>query len=91
MNRAALPADSRLIDVDYEEVRDDSISTAERIYAVAGRRLDDAGRAAIAQWEQDNRKDRFGKHEYKLKDYGVSAQEVEERFRLRTPMRRGEA
>ena len=91
VNRAALPADSRLIDVDYEEVRDDSISTAERIYAVAGRRLDDAGRAAIAQWEQDNKKDRFGKHEYKLEDYGVSPQEVEERFRLRTPMRRGEA
>ena len=90
-NRAALPPDSRFIDIDYEEIKDDSIAVAERIYAVTGRRLDDAGRTAIAQWEKDNRKDRFGRHEYELEEYGVSPAEVEERFRLRTPMRRGQA
>ena len=90
-NRAALPPDSRFIDIDYEEIKADSIAVAERIYAVTGRRLDDAGRTAIAQWEKENRKDRFGRHEYKLEEYGVSPAEVEERFRLRTPMRRGQA
>ena len=37
--REILPQDLRFIDVEYEEIRDDAISVAKRIYAVAGRSL----------------------------------------------------
>lgn len=89
-DRAALPPDSRFIDIDYVEIKDDAISVAERIYALAGRRLADAGKDAIEQWETEHRKDRFGKLDYRLEDYGLSPEQVGERFRLRTPLRRTE-
>ncbi len=34
-DRAALPPHSRFIDIDYVEIKDDAISVAERIYALA--------------------------------------------------------
>lgn len=87
--REILPQDLRFIDVEYEEIRDDAISVAKRIYAVAGRSLSEEGRVAIEKWEIENKKDRFGRHEYQLEDYGLNAAQVEKRFRLRTQMRRG--
>ena len=79
-DRAALTADDLLIDVDYEEIKNDPFSVLEAIYALAGRNLSDAGRAAMAGWQTENRKDRHGRHEYRLEDYGVSRVQVEEAF-----------
>ena len=88
-DRAALPGDSRFIDVEYADIKDNAVSVVERIYAVTGRSLTDTGRDAIKQWETEHRKDRFGRHQYRLEDYGFTPEEVEERFRPRTPMRLG--
>ena len=67
-------------DVDYEEIKNDPFSVLEAVYALAGRNLSDAGRAAMAGWQTENRKDRHGRHEYRLEDYGVSRVQVEEAF-----------
>lgn len=88
-DRAALSVDSRFIDVDYVEIKDAAVSVAERICALAGRHLTDVGKGAIERWEAEHIKDRFGKHVYRLEDYGLTPAQVEERLRLRTPMRRG--
>ena len=85
-DREALPADTRFIDIRYEDIKDNAVSVAERIYEVAGRSLTKTGSAAIERWEVEHRKDKFGKHEYRLEDYGLTSTQIEERFRLRTPM-----
>ena len=79
-DRAALTADDRLVDVDYEEIKNDPFPVLEAVYALAGRNLSDAGRAAMAGWQTENRKDRHGRHEYRLEDYGVSRVQVEDAF-----------
>ena len=66
------------------------IAALGEICALAGRRLADAGKDAIEQWESEHRKDRFGELDYRLEDYGLSPEQVGERFRLRTPLRRTE-
>ena len=88
-DRAALSPEARFLDIDYGEIKDDSFAVIERIYATAGRTLDETGRAAMKEWQSENRKDRHGRHEYRLEDYGVDRAEVEEAFRLRTSFRSG--
>ncbi|MYH15623.1 MAG: sulfotransferase [Gammaproteobacteria bacterium] len=79
-DRGTLTAADRLIDVDYEKIRNDPFSVIEDVYALAGRNLSEAGRAAMASWQTENRKDRHGRHEYRLEDYGVTRTQVEEAF-----------
>ncbi|MDE0366440.1 MAG: sulfotransferase [Gammaproteobacteria bacterium] len=79
-DRGTLTAADRLIDVDYEEIRNDPFPVIEAVYALAGRNLSGAGRAAMERWQSENRKDRHGRHEYRLEDYGVTRTQVEEAF-----------
>ena len=67
----------RLIDVDYKEIKNDPFAVIERVYALAGQTSSDAGRTAMEGWQTENRKDRHGRHEYRLEDYGVTRAQVE--------------
>lgn len=89
--RAELAPDARFLDIDYGEIKDDPFAVIERIYARADRRLSKPGRAAMKEWQAENRQNRHGKHEYNLAHYGVEQAEVEEAFRSRTPFRSGES
>ena len=79
-NRETLTSEKRLIDVDYQKIEKDPFSVIRDVYALAGRDLSEAGRAAMAAWQTENRKDRHGKHEYRLEDYGVTPAQVKEAF-----------
>ena len=56
------------------------IGTVEKIYAACGRELDERGRAAVTASLASNTKGRFGTHGYRLEDYGLQADEINERF-----------
>lgn len=76
-DRAKPAVADRLIDADYKEIKNDPFAVIERVYALAGQTLSDAGRTAMEGWQTENRKDRHGRHEYRLEDYGVTRAQVE--------------
>ena len=78
--RARLCSDTKFVDIDYQEIKNDPFAVLERIYALAGREFSEAGRTAMEGWQTTNRKDRHGKHEYRLEDYGVTRAQVEVTF-----------
>lgn len=87
-DRATLTSSDRLVDVDYEEIKNDPFLVIERVYALAGRNLSEAGRVTMARWQTENRKGRHGGHDYRLEDYGVTPAQVEEAFSQKAMKRR---
>ena len=69
-----------IIDIQYADLVGDPIGTVEKIYAACGRELDERGRAAVTASLASNTKGRFGTHGYRLEDYGLRADEINERF-----------
>ncbi len=68
------------IDVTYYDLMADPMAQVERIYAFAGLELSDAARAAMHASRQRNRKDKYGRHSYRLQDFGLSPEIVHEKF-----------
>ncbi|MGE0387047.1 MAG: sulfotransferase [Gammaproteobacteria bacterium] len=77
--RDAHPA-HRIVDVRYRDVLADSLGVVERIYAVAGARVTDDTRAAVAKWEVDNPQHKEGAFSYRLEDYGLTDADIEREF-----------
>lgn len=69
-------------DVDYVELFADPIGTVENIYAHFGIEMTEDARAAIARTDADSKRGpRAPKHSYSLADYGLTEDQVAERFR----------
>ncbi len=69
-------------DVDYSRLIGDPIATVEEIYSHFGIEMTDEARAAIeATDEQSKQGPRAPKHEYSLADYGLTEDQVKDRFR----------
>ncbi|HMV67058.1 MAG TPA: sulfotransferase, partial [Myxococcota bacterium] len=80
MDRAmAARAGLRVVDVQYREIVDDPHAAVRRICEAAD--LDPPGPAEIAARAAAMPKDRHGIHRYELQDFGLSADEVAERFK----------
>ena len=73
---------AQFCDVDYFELIADPIKTLENIYAHFGIDMTEQARAAIVRTdEQSKQGPRAPKHSYSLADYGLTADQVKERFR----------
>ena len=71
---------SHFVDVAYEDLVADPIAQLRRIHRHAGRELDDAAeRAARARARQQVR-GRYGRHHYRLEDFGLDAERIEAEF-----------
>jgi len=70
----------RFIDVNHDDFVDDSIGTAERIYDHFGLSIDTAAAEAMHNHMQANPKNRHGKHEYHLDDWGMTREDILSRF-----------
>ena len=72
---------ARFIDVEHRELVADPAGVVERVYAAAGEALTDEVRAAV---EAENARslsgDRAPAHRYTLADYGLSEEQIAERF-----------
>ena len=78
--RAQHGADA-IFDIDYREQMRDPVGTMRRLYAHIGEDFTPAVEAAMQACLAENPKGKFGKHEYTLEQFGVSADEVRERYR----------
>lgn len=83
--RARHEADSRsratFVDVDHSELVRDPAGVVERVYAAAGTELaGDVRAAVVAENERSLSGDRAPAHRYTLADYGLSEEQVAERF-----------
>jgi hypothetical protein len=58
----------------------DPVGTTKKVYAQLGDEFTSAAEAGITQWVADNPQDKFGKHEYKLAQYGVTLEQLEPMF-----------
>ncbi|MFQ5353287.1 MAG: sulfotransferase, partial [Candidatus Binatia bacterium] len=71
---------SRFIDIDYTSFVAKPLDTVESIYEQFSLPLDDATRQALRSYAGEHRQAKHGSHDYSLEDYGLSREEVRERF-----------
>ncbi len=77
--RDALGED-RMIDIHYQQLTRDPIDTMRKLYAALGDEFTAEAEAGMRAWLADNPQDKFGKHEYKLAQYGLSQDSAEALF-----------
>jgi hypothetical protein len=83
MDARATLGEDRVIDVHYQQLTREPIESMRRLYAQLGDAFTAEAEAGMRAWLADNPQDKFGKHEYKLAQYGItpsSAEQVFERY-----------
>ena len=68
------------VDVSYYDLMADPIAEVRRVCGDAGISFDDQAAGLAAQYLADNPKDRFGRHHYRLADFGLNPAAVDETF-----------
>jgi hypothetical protein len=79
-SRVTLGPHLPLIEVDYVELVNDTMSVISRIYDARGLVLTQQARQAMEQWERDNRQHKFGKFDYSLSRFGLTPAKLRETF-----------
>lgn len=73
---------AQFCDVDYFELIADPIGTVENVYSHFGIEMTESARAAIQRTDDESRRGpRAPRHSYSLADYGLTEDQVRERFR----------
>ncbi len=77
-------APERSLDVLFHEYMGNELDTVSSIYQMAGVPFDDESRGAIAKYQDDHPRGRFGRVRYDLADFELDRSELRERFRFYT-------
>jgi hypothetical protein len=77
--RAQLGHD-RIVDVHYADLMRDPLPTMRKLYKSLGDEFTPAAESAMSAWLADNPQDKFGKHEYKLAQFGLTPDKVRGMF-----------
>jgi hypothetical protein len=80
MNSRDVLGEERIVDVHYADMMRDPIGTMRTIYSKLGDPFTPAAEAGMRNWLADNPQGKFGRHEYKLAEFGVSAEEIRPQF-----------
>ncbi|TAL02290.1 MAG: sulfotransferase [Rhodospirillaceae bacterium] len=72
--------EDRIIDVHYAELMRDPIKTMRGLYGALGDEFTPAAEAGMRAWISDNPQGKFGRHEYKLAQYGLSVDKLKPLF-----------
>ena len=70
----------RIVDVHYAELMRDPMAAMRTLYEVLGDDFTPEAEAGMTAWLADNPQGKFGKHEYKLGQYGLSKAALEPYF-----------
>jgi len=70
----------RFVDISYEELVKDPIAQARRVFAAMGRELGGNDEAAMREWFARHPRDGRPSHHYSLEEYGLTAEQIDERF-----------
>lgn len=77
--RERLP-DDRVVDVHFTDTVTDPVGTVTRIYEHVGLEVTDRVTAAVRAYLDENPRDKHGRHDYDLADFGLDQDEVSARF-----------
>jgi sulfotransferase family protein len=80
MNFRDKHGEDRVIDVHYADMTNDPMGTMKQVYAALGDEWTAEAEAGIQGWLDDNPQNKFGKHEYKLAQYGITKEQLEPLF-----------
>jgi hypothetical protein len=80
MNSRERLGHDRMIDVHYADLMRDPIPTMRKLYRALGDDFTAGTEAAMQAWLADNPQGKFGKHEYALGQFGLSADKVRSMF-----------
>ena len=72
--------EDKIIDVHYADLVEDPVGETKKLYAKLGDAWTPEAEAGIQGWVDDNPQNKFGKHEYKLGQYGLSKEQLEPMF-----------
>ena len=72
--------EDKIIDVHYADLVNDPVGETKKLYAKLGDEWTAEAEAGIQGWVDDNPQNKFGKHEYKLAQYGVTMEQLEPMF-----------
>jgi hypothetical protein len=72
--------DARFADVAFSSLQTDPISALAAAYARIGIDFTDESRTAAEQWASSHQPGAHGTHEYTLDDFGITAEQVRNRF-----------
>jgi Sulfotransferase family len=72
--------EDKIIDVHYADLVNDPVGETKKLYAKLGDEWTAEAEAGIRGWVNDNPQDKFGRHEYKLDQFGVTLQQLEPMF-----------
>jgi hypothetical protein len=76
MSTRARIGHDRIIDVHYADLIRNPIPTMRTLYKALGDEFTEAAEAGMSRWIADNPQDKFGKHEYKLAQFGLTPEKV---------------
>jgi hypothetical protein len=80
MDARAAIGDDRIIDIHYADLMRDPMGTMRGLYKALGDMLTPEAEAAMRQWLEENPQGMFGRHEYRLAEYGLSKEKLEPYF-----------
>jgi hypothetical protein len=80
MDARATLGHERIIDVHYADLLRDPLPTMRTLYRALGDAFTPAAETGMRAWLADNPPDKFGKHEYKLAQFGLTPEKVRGMF-----------
>lgn len=80
MDARARIGHDRIVDVHYADLMRDPVGTMRKAYADMGDEFTAGAEAGMQGWVDDNPQDKFGRHEYKLAQYGLSVETLAPMF-----------
>jgi hypothetical protein len=80
MDARARIGDDRIVDIHYADLMRDPMRTMRSLYVALGDTLTPETEAAMQAWLDENPQGMFGRHEYKLAQYGLSKERLEPYF-----------
>ena len=72
--------EDRVIDVHYADLMRKPVDTMRTLYQALGDDFTAEAESSMTQWINDNPQDKFGRHEYKLAQYGLTPDQVRGMF-----------
>ena len=70
-----------ILDLGFQEITNDSIGTARKVCDFLGIELSDEIVQGIKQWDVSNPRNKFGKNEATLEEYGLDVSKVNQIFK----------
>lgn len=77
-SRDRLGSDSRIIDVQYEQIRNDPMPVFRKLYQRANHTLTAEAEQKMMEWEKHNEQGKHGAHTYSLEKLGLSEKQIDE-------------